>query len=129
MRPSPLTVALPVTQSRGFITHQFQHQEPAYVLRSFIKQYPACLATYLVMQGVYSYQEGNYWSHIIDEYEFGPNHAHLLGQFFRDFLHQHNLSSFASVEGHKFVSVILLHGGIPNYSLHDFFENTIKPRM
>lgn len=118
-----------VADFQQFFSYSYQQARHLNGLSTFIRSYPACLAVYLVMQGVYSYQEGDYWSHIIKH----DKHANItrakLGEFFKQFLQEHHLVAFPEMEGHKYVASILLHGGIPNYSLSDFFEHLLEPAL
>ena len=88
-------------------------------------KYPCCLAVYLATKGVYGYEGGDYWSSIKEE--FGLSSQQRLGPFFEQFLQERNLPSFPDVGGYRYVTNILLHGGIPNTSLRDFFEYFLFP--
>jgi RNA polymerase primary sigma factor len=118
-----------IYQFREFITQAYNIQEHVHTLRLLTQHYPTCFAVYLVMQGIYGYQEGDYWSHIIEGSELGVNSTQFLGRFFERFLDQRGLSSFNDIKGFRYVTNILLHGGIPNYSLYDFFEYVLKPAL
>ena len=86
------------------------------------RTYPVCLAVYLVSKGIYGYESGDYWSGVFNETGLiGISAQTRLGQFFEEFLRHKNLPTFPGVGGHRYVTIILLHGGIPNYSLRDFF--------
>ena len=105
----------------GLVSHWGQSE----TIRILESKYPACLAVYLVAKGVYGYQGGDYWSSIAEE--IGLSAQRHLGQFFEQFLQKRNLASFPGVGGYRYVTIILLHGGIPNYSLKDFFQNFLDP--
>ena len=89
-------------------------------------EYSSCLAVYLVGQGIYGYRGGDYWSSVaahlpISQY---PRLRTEWGQIFEQVLSKYNLSRLPqSVHSNRYVSNILLHGGIPEYSLDDFFRN------
>ena len=54
--------------------------------------------------------------------------AHHWGCLFRDLLPRFGLETFPKVQTeNKYVTLIRLHGGIPAYSLPDFFENVLLP--
>ena len=89
------------------------------------RKYPSCFAVYLVTKGIYGYKEGVYWESIAAK--AGLTAQKRMGQFFEQFLREHNLSIFSDVGGYRYVTNILLHGGIPNYSLPDFFEYFLSP--
>ncbi len=94
-------------------------------LRILARKYPTCLAVYLVTKGIYGYKEGVYWDSIAAK--VGLNAQKQMGQFFEQFLQKHNLPTFSDVGGYRYVTNILLHGGIPIYSLPDFFEYFLYP--
>src|SRR5713101_3351183 len=96
-------------------------------LRILESNYPTALAVYLVAKGIYGYQEGTYWASIAEESSL--NAQQRLGQFFEQFLQENNLPSFLNVGGYRYVTIILLHGGIPNYCLQDFFEHFLHPAL
>lgn len=106
------------------LVHRCGSPEALHILE---ESYPACLAVSLVAQGVYGYRGGDYWSSIAEETGLGLNAQQRLGQFIEQFLWKNNLPSFPGVGGHRYVTIILLHGGIPNYSLPDFFEHFLAP--
>lgn len=91
------------------------------------EKYPATFATYLVAQGIYGYMGGDYWTGVVNQTGLGRNRISRWGELFETILERFRLPRFPDMEGHRFVSVILAHGGIPNYSLPDFFENVLIP--
>ncbi len=94
-------------------------------LHTLESKYPSCLAVYLVAKGVYGYEGGDYWSSITEG--IGLSSQQRLGQFFIQFLKERSLPFFPDVGGYRYVTVILLHGGIPNASLRGFFEYFLFP--
>lgn len=113
----------------NWIAHQFRQYGSVKALRILEQTYPASLAVYLVAIGVFKYQEGNYWSGVVEDVELSAANEQALRQFFTRFLEMHHLPSFTELEGHKYVGSILLHGGIPNYSLNDFFNHILHPAL
>jgi RNA polymerase primary sigma factor len=94
------------------------------------EKYASCLAIYLVTKGVYGYQEGNYWSSVSADIGMNVLTAQQqLGPFFEQFLQNHSLPIFPGLGGRRYVDIILLHGGIPNYSLTDFFTHILHPAL
>ncbi len=89
------------------------------------ERYPCVFAVFLVAHGIYKYHGGNYWSEIINI--TGSKSVSTWGQFFLQFLCHHQLPLFPDSGGHAYVAPILLHGGIPDHSLHNFFEHVIVP--
>jgi len=99
----------------------------ALALRALKIPYTTTLAVYLVAKGVYGYHEGNYWESVAEEIGWDKSNVQQLGLLFEGFLRDHTLPAFpgGSQHGLRYVSVILLHGGIPNYCLHDFFDKFV----
>jgi RNA polymerase primary sigma factor len=95
------------------------------------EKYASCLAIYLVTKGVYGYLEGDYWSSVSTDFCVNvlPTQQQQLGQFFEQFLQDHLLPLFPGLGGRRYVDIILLHGGIPNYSLSDFFTHILHPAL
>jgi len=50
-----------------------------------------------------------------------------MGQFFERFLHENGLPAFAGIGGYRYITIILLHGGLPDYTLPHFFEHFLQP--
>ena len=51
----------------------------------------------------------------------------FIGSAFLSAVRQLNLPDYADVGGYRYVTPIRLHGGIPAYSLPDFFEHIVMP--
>lgn len=87
--------------------------------------YPICLAVYLVINGIFEYKDGDYWSSVTAK--TGLTAQARMGQFFEQFLHEHGLPVFAGIGGYRYITIILLHGGLPDYTLPHFFEQFLQP--
>lgn len=95
--------------------------------RDKIAQYPALLVAYLVSEGIFSFDAKGYWPHVLEH--LGAEHTQAeqsaLGRGFERSLDEFGLQSFeyliAQAGGLRFVSHILIHGGIPRRSLGDFY--------
>jgi len=130
-----LVGSLPITEKdleklgrliRGLITNERMDQ----VTKMFCRRFSRCLAVFMVFEGVYEYQAGDYW---------GPLHRRLQvekgswrqdwGRFFLAFLAKHSFPRFQEIKGHRYVAPILAHGGIPNYCLNDFFAHLLWPAV
>lgn len=93
------------------------------------KSYPAAFVCYLVAEGIYSYKDGEYWGHIAQHLKL-KGHEHLSqewGSAFEAILTAWKKPLFEELQGHRYVSRILVHGGIPNFSLRDFFDHVLVP--
>jgi RNA polymerase primary sigma factor len=93
------------------------------------RNYPCVIAAYLVAQGMYGYELGNYWTDVEQLTGLPVRLQSEWGQRFIQFLEGHQLPTFPSIQGQKYVGVILCHGGIPKYSLPDFFQNLLQPSL
>lgn len=118
------TQELGVLIRRLFRSHGFQHATQVLQL-----SYPRSLAAFLVFQGIYGYNEGDYWSAACDAAGIptSPNYTAAWGQAFEQIVGKLGLSRpFA---GHRYVGAILGHGGIPLGSLPDFFAQMLQPSV
>ena len=114
------------TLIRGLIRRSSDFQHATQVLRL---SYPRSLAAFLVFQGIYGYNEGDYWSAVRAAAGIppSPNLTTAWGQTFEEILSKLGLSRpFA---GHRYVGAILGHGGIPSRSLPDFFTLMLQPSV
>ena len=94
------------------------------------RSYPTCLAVHLVAEGIYGYESGNYWGGTpIKEYGTQSNRREA-GQSFERFVEKQDLETFPDRRrSHRYVSLILLHGTIPNDALPAFFKHAIQPAV
>ncbi len=85
--------------------------------------HPALLVAYLVAEGIHSYTAGTYWPNLTIP-PLRRYHA-SLGPQFEEALASLDLEDFdelVEAGATRYVSRILIHGGIPRYSLRDFFS-------
>lgn len=97
--------------------------------RQLERRYPSAFAAYLVFQGGYSYDRGDFWGGVCAGAGL-LNEGNLTvawGQAFERICRKFDLTrEFA---GHRYVGAILGHGGIPTNSLRDFFEHMLQPSV
>jgi len=99
-------------------------------LRTLQQEYPCALAVYLVAQGIYGYRGGDYWSEVVQVTSLNDSYTWQVGQAFEGTLAKMDLPLFydmRSIKAHRYVSLILAHGGIPDYCLPDFFAKMLQP--
>jgi redox-sensing transcriptional repressor len=129
---------LPLTcenaQQLGRLFGQLFHKRgPAGSERIIQKAYRATFATFLVIQGVCGYEEGDYWSGVgqATDQDLDANWKLRLGQLFETTIRTFGLTTFPDYppRAHRYLSRILGHGGIPNYCLDDYFENLLRPAV
>lgn len=112
------------TLIRGLIRRSSDFQHATQTLRL---SYRCSLAAFLVFQGVYGYNEGDYWSAVCAATGIPASFTSTWGQAFEQIVGELGLSRpFA---GHRYVGAILGHGGIPSKSLPDFFEKMLQPSV
>ncbi len=92
-------------------------------LRQVFTEWPLTFVLYLVLEGVHHYgAAGLYWHGPKKRLKIGGNHTTPCGQLFLNILAQYNLPTFEQSSGLRYVTPILLHGGIPNRFLEEFFD-------
>ena len=99
-------------------------------LRILQRDYPCAFAVYLVAQGVYGYRGGDYWSEVVEVTGLKSGYTWQVGQVFEEILEDLGLPLFYDmrrIKALRYVSLILAHGGIPNYCLPDFFDKMLQP--
>lgn len=90
---------------------------------------PLTLAAFLAAEGSYFYRAGDYWSDV--SHRTGIAHQTCvikLGPAFESILKHFELPAFKQLDfedATRYVSKLLAHGGIPDYSLTDFFERLL----
>ena len=97
-------------------------------------KWPHILVTYLSITAAYNENRG-YWQAVVDNLDItstqsifsGNNH---WGKLYLELLDKFNLDDFSDADlGFPYVMPIRLQGGIPRYSLPDFFEHIILPTV
>lgn len=87
---------------------------------------PLSFSCFLVQVGIREYDHGTFWPRAARELSF-PEDSPRWGAAFLDTLQRYKLTTFPHVSGHKYVVPILLHGGIPESCLANFFEQVLYP--
>lgn len=106
---------------RGALRPLFDASVPLGLRRAGAR-YPLTFALYLVLEGVYGYNGGDYWSGPYKALDISGNYTRDTGELFRNALREKGLPTFESLGGHVNLAPILAHGGIPDYCLDDFFD-------
>ncbi len=94
----------------------------------FLREHASCtLACFLVWKGR-DYHKGDYWTAVCQPVGL-PQHIwpQKWGEIFKTVLRDFELADFQGSGGLRFVTPILIHGGIPDYCLADFFEHLLWP--
>ncbi|MCL4434828.1 MAG: hypothetical protein M1399_08745 [Actinobacteria bacterium] len=91
---------------------------------------PAALSVFLVAEGIHQYKGGEYWPNVSDVGTENPNAQREIGKQFLLSLACLGLETFEYVQeqvhGHKYLTPILLHGGIPRYCTGDLWRLLIR---
>ena len=90
---------------------------------------PCTLARFLVWKGTQDYHEGNYWPEVCQPIGLPAHSQRAWGEIFEAITQRFQLADFRDIGGRRFVTPILLHGGIPASCLPDFFDNVIWPSV
>ncbi len=100
--------------------------DPKYGLNLLKQKAPATISAFLVWQGIIEYEEGDYWTPALRAIGLEePRWQQELGETFIDFLRCMDLPDFPIEGALRFVTPILLHGGIPQKCLGQFFDYVI----
>ncbi len=108
------------------LVSQYNHAEATRYLERF---YPASLVVFLVAQGIYGYRDGDYWSGVARVVGIDQNIVQRWGRIFEDVLQKWAKPRFPTLGGRRYVDHILVHGGIPDYCLPDFFLHMLEPAV
>jgi len=131
LRKVELVGEIPLTQEElkdlsQHFSHLFNNHSEQTVLEFIEQNYPATFLVYMVGQGIYGYNGGNFWPAYEQALRKDIDHS-ALGKLFEKLLQHYNKPSFRELQERsmRYVSLILAHGGIPIYCLNDFFNNIV----
>lgn len=115
-----------------FFQYQKRYGNQPATIRLLKRRYPCAFASFLVALGAHDNNSlDGYWPEVQER--LGVDLPTLmrqdLGQLFEEVLVDHNLPLFPDMGGFRYVSLILVHGGIPNYSFNDYFEKMLWPAV
>lgn len=100
------------------------------MLEIIISEGPLTLATYMAFVAARN-EDRAYWKILTESLGIDntPYIQRLLGKAFLDVVKSLHMPTFENVGGYAYVTPIRLHGGIPAYSLPDFFEHILLPAV
>ncbi len=102
--------------------------------RQLRREYPAAFVTYLAFKAAFNNELG-FWDQVAQSVGIENSSplfhdSHHWGKTFLEIIEEHpNLRRFAGVSGLEYVTPIRLHGGIPAFSLPDFFQHILLPSV
>ncbi|HXG91535.1 MAG TPA: hypothetical protein VNN73_04100 [Blastocatellia bacterium] len=110
---------------QGMLKAEFE--DIAFDFSTFKEHGRLSLSCFLVWAGIKDYEEGAYWPSVISALGInGDSWQQRLGELFLDALKRYEFTIFRC-GGHRFVTQILLHGGIPDHCLNNYFEKVLYP--
>jgi len=88
---------------------------------------PCSLSCFLVWQGILSYREGEFWGPVAQAVCLPHQRRwqQRWGMLFLECLRALGLPTFSEAGGHRFVGPILMHGGIPDSCLVEYFDAVV----
>ncbi len=125
---------------------QTEHAELEKALRDFVQKhglteatcqlqrdYPAAFVTYLAFKAAFNEDRG-FWDKVaqaigVDNSSPLFHSSHHWGKTFLEIIGTYRLPAFSGVSGLEYVTPIRLHGGIPAFSLPDFFKHILLPSV
>jgi len=104
-----------------------------YATRRLKEKYPSLFITYLAFKAAFNEDRG-FWDKVARAIGLETQHplfhpAHHWGKVFLEIIASYNLPNFAGVSGLEYITPIRLHGGIPVFSLPDFFKHILLPSV
>jgi hypothetical protein len=102
--------------------------------RDFQTTFPRTFITYLALSAAFNTEVG-YWGGIIEIVGVASTNAlfmsnHHWGKIFIEITRKLSLRDFSNIGApDPYVTAIRMHGGIPTYSLPDFFEHILLPSI
>jgi hypothetical protein len=103
-----------------------EHMTP----QQIAKNLPYAVSYFLVLHGMFHYRGGDFWQGALN---LDTNHRVIWSQMFLEVLRQNGMPRFErlveSESALRYITPILMHGGIPRYSLPDFFREFLTKYM
>ncbi len=96
------------------------------------KKCPCAFVAFLVAKGLHDANaENGFWADVDNALglKLASNWHRQFGLLFEEILDLNGLPLFPDMGGYRYVSLILVHGGIPNYSLSDYFKHLLHPAV
>src|SRR6266849_1356136 len=114
------------SQVEAALRELLRFSEPGKATQFLREEAPCTLACWLVWKGIHGYHEGDYWAEVCQSVGLPQvNWPQKWGEIFENVLQSFGLAAFSGSGGYRFVKPILIHGGIPDYCLDDFFGRLV----
>ncbi len=113
------------TQFKQFFTQGSRDE----ILAIIKVDYPSSFLTFMVGMGIYEYDLQGLWPAILKE--LGLSSQSGLGQTFEELLDHFGFPRFEKLrdQSMRYITPMIMHGGIPIFSLDDFFEFIVIPSL
>lgn len=104
----------------------FYNHDAEQVLNFIGRNYPATFLVFMVGQGIFGYNNGDFWSSYEQVFDH-PIDSTAFGRLFEKLIRRFGKPEFRDLQARarRYVDPILAHGGIPVYCLKDFFSNIV----
>jgi len=91
--------------------------------------FPYSFLTFMVGKGIYEYDNEGLWPAI--EQQLGLSTHTKVAHTFEELLNHFGFPLFEKLrdQSMRFITPLVMHGGIPNYSLDNFFEHIVLPSL
>lgn len=97
-------------------------------VKEVAESFPFSVALFLVEKGALSYHDGEFWAPIGEALALPiRDWEAVFGNFFLGFLRRENLPLVPADKSYRYVSSILLHCGVPQSILGQFFTDVVWP--
>jgi len=105
----------------------FNNRSEQAALDAIERNCPATFLVFMVGQGIFGYNCGDFWLAYEQALHRSINHS-AFGKLFEKLLERFEKQQFCDLQERSFryVSLVLAHSGIPIYCLKDFFSNIVQ---
>ncbi len=117
-------------QISNLIHDQIKMRGPSRATRVIENSCPRTFAVFLASIAAHNI-ERSYWDVVAEAVGCSKQtiYSQKWGELFLDILKDYSLPAFSEIQSYRFVAPIRMHGGIPAYSLTDFFNYILWPSV
>lgn len=113
------------------LRQRFENTSTGQTIEFLASEYPLVLATFLVFHGIFNFFSNTYWPMVCEALDlpYNANTSTRFGQAFEQVLRRYRLPRFQQLDGPRYVSRIVGHGGLPVASLRHLFASLVLPSL